>query len=347
MIRFLQLLCLALCVSCQTAGRDMLPAEAADIEGRAVFAGDGSLTVHWPGSGARLVFAGERLQAEIRSETDEAWMTITVDGARRPLHLKQGEHTYTLARSRDGAPVEVSVTRRTGPQTGAVTFMAFRGEGIEPAPSQRLKVLILGDSITVGYGVLGEDESCGYSPETEDFSETYAAALGRAFEAEVHAVAVSGRGLVRNWDGGEGAVFREMWAWMTPEGAVWDAGLFQPDAVLIALGTNDFSTADPGPAYAEAYADLLTQLSETYPGARVYAVTGPMLSAENQALQDKAIEAALVASGVEAGRIRFTLASSGHVRGCHSHPGLDTQAMMAREAIRVLSDDLSWTAQLP
>jgi lysophospholipase L1-like esterase len=323
----------------------MPPAAQVQIEGRAVFASDGSLTVHWPGSGARLVFTGERLLADIHAETADSWLNVTVDGARRPLPLKKGEETYTLVRDGGGIPVEVSVTRRTGPQTGAVTFTAFRGGEIAPAPARQRKVLILGDSITVGYGVLGENESCGYSPDTEEYAETYAAALGRAFDAEVHAVAVSGRGLVRNWAGGEGAVFREMWAWESPDGAPWDAGRFQPDAVLIALGTNDFSTADPGPAYAEAYARLLTQLSETYPGARLYALTGPMLLPDAQALQDIAIDTALSASGVVAGRIHFTLSPSGRVRGCHSHPGLDTQALMARDVIRVLSDDLGWNVQ--
>ncbi|MEQ9505193.1 MAG: GDSL-type esterase/lipase family protein [Hyphomonas sp.] len=342
MIRFLQFLCLALCVACQTAGRDVRPAGAVAIEGRAVFAGDGSLTVHWPGSGARWMFTGDHLEADIEAETGDSWLNVTVDGVRRALQLKEGQHTYTLVEDAGAVLVDVSVTRRTGPQTGAVTFTAFRGGEIAPTPTRLRKVLIFGDSITVGYGVLGENERCGYSPDTEDYGETYAAALGGAFEAEVHAVAVSGRGIVRNWDGGEGAVFREMWAWMTPEGAPWDAGLFQPDAVLIALGTNDFSTADPGPAYAEAYANLLTQLSETYPGARIYAVTGPMLQPEAQALQDKAIEDALSASGVDTGRIHFTLSPSGRVRGCHSHPGLDTQALMAREVIRVLSEDLGW-----
>lgn len=346
MIRMILSVCsFVLLAACQPQLPETVPEGHVRIEGRATFSEAGTLSVIWPGSGAAFRFEGRELVAEIEAATADSWLNVTVDNARRPLILKEGRHVYRLKAGKGGAPAEIRLTRRTGPQTGKVMFAAFGGGALAPLPDEARSVLIFGDSITVGYGVLGADENCPWSPETEDFAETYGAILSRAFDADVHAVAVSGRGLVRNWDGNDWPLFRDMWAWATPEGGGWDAQQFVPDAVLIALGTNDFSTADPGSAYAAAYADLLDELAGLYPQARLYAVTGPMLGAQEQARQDADIAAAIAAHGGEVGRVHFTLSPEGRVRGCDWHPGLDTQARMGKEIVRVLSEDLGWTAQ--
>ena len=51
------------------------------------------------------------------------------------------------------------------------------------------------------------------------------------------------------------------------------------------------------------------------------------------------------AHGGEVGRVHFTLSPEGRVLGCDWHPGLDTQARMGREIVRMLSEDLGWKAQ--
>lgn len=347
MIRFFLLLA-SLCAACAAPAPLTPPEDHVRIEGRAVFAAGGTLTVHWPGSGASFHFLGERLEAVIEAETGDSWLTVTLGEETRPLSLRRGRHTYALNLPSAAEPQEVRLGRRTGPQTGAVTFHGFRGGGLQPTEPPGRRILILGDSITVGYGVLGPDAHCAYSAQTEDHAATYAGHLRPAFEAEVHAIAISGRGLMRNWDGGEGAHMREVWAWLTPDGGPWDAGRFRPDAVLIALGTNDFSTADPGAAFAEEYTALLGQLAETYPDATLYAVTGPLLPPEIRSALEAAVDQAVAdfaAGGGAASHVSLPLAEAGHVYGCDWHPGRDTQALMARILIDRLSADLGWTAQ--
>ncbi|MFN3312366.1 MAG: GDSL-type esterase/lipase family protein [Hyphomonas sp.] len=331
----------------------LLPEGNIRIEGRAAFGETGDLTVHWPGSGAHFLVQGGSLVAEIEAETRDSWLNISAGGEITPLRLRRGWHAYNLRVSSEAGPTEVRITRRTGPQTGAVTFHGFRIDGdMRPAPAPGRGLLILGDSITVGYGVLGASEACAYSPQTEDFSQTYAARLGRSFGAEVHAVAYSGRGLVRNWDGGPGTVMSEVWQWLTPEGGAWTPAAFQPDAVLIALGTNDFSTAHPGPAYAETYVRLLSDLSAAYPGARLYAVTGPLLPEDLRAPMEAETSRAVAEFAARGGprdsqvrRVSLSLAPEGRIYGCDWHPGLDTQARMAGELAAILAEDLGWQPQ--
>lgn len=347
MTRFVLILAL-LCAACAPPGPVTPPEGHVRIEGRAIFSGDGTLTVHWPGSGASFRFSGEVLEAVIEAETGESWLHVTAGEQSRPLKLRRGRHAYTFAAADGAGPADIRLVRRTGPQTGAVTFRGFRGGGLQPSETPERGLLIIGDSITVGYGVLGPDAACAYSAGTEDHEATYAASLRRAFGAEVHAIAISGRGLVRNWDGGDGAHMREVWAWLTPEGGVWDAARFQPDAILIALGTNDFSTADPGPAFAVEYAALLRKLSDAYPGAALYAVTGPLLPPDILSRLEAAVDEAIadfIAGGGVASRVSLPLAAEGHVYGCDWHPGRDTQALMARILIDRLSGDLGWAAQ--
>lgn len=343
-----------LLMACSPAQAPLTPPEGnIRIEGRAAFGETGDLTVHWPGSGAHFLVQGGSLVAEIESETRDSWLNISAAGEIRPLRLRRGRHAYGLGVASEAAPTEIRITRRTGPQTGAVTFHGFRIDGdMRPAPAPDRGLLILGDSITVGYGVLGLSEACAYSPQTEDFSHTYAARLGRSLGAEVHAVAYSGRGLVRNWDGGPGAVMSEVWSWLTPEGGAWSSSTFQPDAILIALGTNDFSTAHPGLAYAETYARLLSDLSETYPGARLYAVTGPLLPEDLRAPMEAETSRAAAEFAVRGGprdgqvrRVSLSLAPEGRIYGCDWHPGLDTQARMAGELQAILAEDLGWQPQ--
>lgn len=347
MTRFVLILIL-LCSACAPPVPLAAPEGHVRIEGRAVFSADGSLTVHWPGSGASFSVSGQRLAAVIEAETGESWLTVTLGGESRPLNLRRGRHTYSFTAPPGREVSDVRLVRRTGPQTGAVTFRGFRGGALVPSPPPERGILILGDSITVGYGVLGPDESCTYSADTEDHGATYAGSLRRAFGAEVHAIAISGRGLVRNWDGGEGAHMREVWAWLSPQGGEWDAARFQPDAVLIALGTNDFSTADPGPAFAGEYTALMDKLAETYPGAALYAVTGPLLPPSMRAGLEAAVTGAVAdfaETGGAAVHVPLPLAEAGHVYGCDWHPGRDTQALTARILIDRLSADLGWTAQ--
>lgn len=62
-----------------------------------------------------------------------------------------------------------------------------------PAPRER-RLLFIGDSITAGYGVLCNDSSGPFAPETESAWHAYAAVATRALDADAHVIAYSGKG---------------------------------------------------------------------------------------------------------------------------------------------------------
>ena len=53
-----------------------------------------------------------------------------------------------------------------------------------------------------------------------------------------------------------------------------------PEAVVINLGTNDFSTGDPGPEFQTIYLKFVTDLRGHYPSARFFLAVGTMLSGD-------------------------------------------------------------------
>ena len=121
--------------------------------------------------------------------------------------------------------------------------------------------------------------------------------LARAVNAEHHTSCAGGSGLVRNYtDRWDARTMPDVYdlvfidsnpADTTPN---WDPSLCVPDAILTALGTNDFSPGEGGesdprealPAadLVAAYTDLIDRLNGYYPGVHVFLVSSPMLGDE-------------------------------------------------------------------
>lgn len=117
--------------------------------------------------------------------------------------------SLTLPQVNTSSVLAVSLVKLTEPNTGVmevenisiqggviVTDIAFEGF-CKPMDYNR-KMLFIGDSITVGYGVEGEDP-CPYSPSTENVLHAYGALTASNFSSLYHAIAWSGRGVVRNY----------------------------------------------------------------------------------------------------------------------------------------------------
>jgi len=315
------------------------PGEARPIGG-ATARGDGSLTLDWPGSGAVFQATGTELTLRFES-TGKTRVRVDVGEAEETLTLTGGasEHRFGLAGE---TVVPVRVRRLTGRYSGDIVVTGMETDGaIYAAPKTDRSMLIIGDSISVGYGVDGADQSCGFSVETENHSRTYGALAGDALGAAVTTVAISGRGLVRSWGDADAPVMPEVWVDVR-EGV--DA---TPDVVVVNLGTNDFGNNDPGAAFDAAYGVFLDQLRAAYPAAEIYAATGPMLPPDVRAKLDEAVDGVVAAHNGEAARpahvLSFSMAASGRRYGCDWHPGRDTQAGMAQILIDRLEADLGWS----
>jgi lysophospholipase L1-like esterase len=220
-----------------------------------------------------------------------------------------------------------------------------------PAPAHKLEVI--GDSISCGYGDEGADMTCSFSPDTENHYLSYAALSARELGAELTTVAWSGKGVVCNYGDDATSCVDPMPTYydrilpQRPESS-WDYSAWQADAVVINLGTNDFSTvSDPGEAEFEAaYVALLERVRGHYPGAFIFCTVGPLLGGA-----DLTTARAYIASAVQqrrdAGDLQvkaFELAPTdpNNGYGCDYHPSLKTHAVMAGELSALLRSELGW-----
>jgi lysophospholipase L1-like esterase len=308
--------------------------------------GGGAMEVHWSGSGFETVLQGSKLEATIE-DSGENFLSIEVDGQTFVLDLDPGRFVYTLFSGEPGSHT-VRVTRRTSPIAAPTRISAIRSDGklsAPPAPERRM--LVIGDSISAGFGVDGEGPNCSFTYATQNQGRTYAALTARAFGAELYNLSVDGRGLVRNWDNASLPTLRELYKRRVPNSlSLWPAQANPVDVVVLHAGTNDFSGHRPGDSFTTAYQETLADLRASNPDAMIYALTGPSLSGEERSMLVNAVRGVVMAR-TQAGdsKVRFMdlqSAEGAHAWGCQWHPGVDTHAAIADKLQASIREELKW-----
>jgi len=244
----------------------------------------GNVRFAWSGTGAVAKFNGTQVSARLSGGLD---YTVVVDGTVTKPKLAAMSGTNVLATGLDARDHTVELYRRAEANQGVSVFMGFDfGDGTllaPPLPTRRLE--FIGDSITCGYGDEGPDMNCGFTAGTENHYITYAALTARALGAELSTVAWSGKGVVCNYGDEADSCQNPLPTYYDrtlPDEASsqWDFSRFVPDAVVVNLGTNDFSTAqDPSQMdFESAYSALLERVRDAYPSAHIFCTNGPLLS---------------------------------------------------------------------
>jgi lysophospholipase L1-like esterase len=203
---------------------------------------------------------------------------------------------------------------------------------------------IIGDSITAGYGDEGVSP-CSFSAETENHFLTYGAVAARSVGAELHTVAWSGKGIVYNYGDDMTEPLPDLYdRTIATEGAAWDFS-WQPDVVVINLGTNDFSTDNDPPQelYVGHYVDFLAHLRDVYPGAFILIVAPSLYGAEVALVEGYLLD--VVAQRQAAGDPDVAFADINVTwdgSGCDGHPNVATHAGMADRLVEQLQLHLGW-----
>ena len=143
----------------------------------------------------------------------------------------------------------------------------------------KLKIEVYGDFITCGYAIYGEP----YNNHNTNALDTYAYLTAKNLNADLSVFASSGIGLLK----GETAnnVINKFMYLHQNSNKKWDFSLYDPDIVIINLGTNDLWFGVSESEFYNAYLSFLYTLREKYNNAKFVCVNGMMTKDMNSAIK--------------------------------------------------------------
>ncbi|MBR5348263.1 MAG: GDSL family lipase [Lachnospiraceae bacterium] len=261
----------------RTLGPDEIPLH---LYGRTNWKGDGPIELYWSASGIEFRVAASELWVRIEAEYDqyEQWVAIEVNGTQViRMMLKRGGTDICIFRGLSAqTPKTVRIFKEMqaiGEDPSRFVIHSVSADGMFlPIAPKKMKIEFVGDSITSGEGVNGAHEEMDWVPMVFGTCEHYANYVAKALDADYHLVSQSGWGVYCGWDNNPMSALPEIYtkvcgAASGAENAAagtldeYDFSSWQPDVVVINLGTNDdgaFHNAPyTDPKTGKIYAQLL------------------------------------------------------------------------------------------
>ncbi|MBD3919711.1 acetyl xylan esterase [Paenibacillus sp. PR3] len=331
----------------------ILAQEQINYTGRFDFTSPDGPIFAWSGCSVAISFRGSEIHAKLRPvlpEMDDNWVNITIDNQEPvPLRIHRTD-SYVLASGLSNEAHTVVISKRTEALVGELQFMGFElpaGTELLPPPARpQRKLQIIGDSITAGYGNEAAGIEDGFKPSQENQYWAYGSITARNLNAELHITAWSGKGMYQNYGGERDVQMPELFLRTLPSSAdsAWDLQSWIPDAVVINLGTNDFSVDSLDPVlYRHTYREFLGTIRNSYPNAYILCTIGPMNLKPVPYIQEIVNELQRTAGDKQIGFFAYPeqdIEANGI--GGDWHPSLKTHASMAELLTRELRERLGW-----
>jgi lysophospholipase L1-like esterase len=305
---------------------------------------NGQAKFTWPGSAIEFRFDGTKASINIASPGPVRFV-VNVNGKAQDLWTQAGSHNYSLAANLTKGTHTVRVTRVNESTAGMTSFISdplVDGKLLNvQAPQKRL--LVIGDSITAGYGVEGASQNCHYALDTSNQQLTYAALAANALGADLHAIAWSGIGAWRSY--GEkipvnpSILTRYPRALADDANSTWKTAHYTPDAILINIGTNDYWEGSVTDDYRIAMTKLIAKAQSDYAGKPIYLIVSPMLTNKLHEAQ-KQVLTSLATDKVKVFDLGESTGAEGF--GCDYHPNSTTHARLGKALEKNLKTELNW-----
>ncbi len=253
-----------------------------------------NLAGSWGPIGIKAKFEGTSVRIKISDAMNT--FTYSIDDGEPKTLGPISESEPTLASGLADGVHRLSFFRRSEGGYGKTVIHGLTldpGKNVlSPDPRPPHKLEVVGDSISAGFG----DEGMGGStPAIQNGYLAYGPQLARMLDAEWSIIAHSGQGMYRNLCEALPPTASHMpdEFKLTEHPAVagpsWDFSSWQPDVLIITLGTNDFadypagSCAPPSDdAFKGAYRGFLRFARESYAHAEIFALGTFIATSGNQ-----------------------------------------------------------------
>ena len=309
----------------------------------------------WSGSAIELAFAGTDLAVFLEELDGINVYNVAVDGHSHVLKTEMGPGRYVLAAGLAPGEHHLRLVKRTEPVLGAVVFggVEIAGDGLlAPPPGKTRRIEFIGDSITTGFGNEGESPDCLFTAETQNAETAYAALVAAELDAAYTLVAMSGLGVyyplqLQGVSSADTAVDILDRALAFEPDVTWPPDQQTPDAVVISLGTNDYSS-DPIPEdenFIEVYFELLNEVRGRYPEAFIFAAAGPLVMEPGPRMIETAVERFRATNDDE--RVAYVFVEDNLERsaedfGCAWHPNVHGHRKIAAQLAPIIAAQLGW-----
>lgn len=309
-----------------------------------------AMRCEWGGCYATARFTGTAISVRVKDEGFNL-LQVIVDGEfKRVLRLDRvkGETVYPLVDGLTDGVHEIEIHKRTEPKIGDILFYGFEGAKLVPGnPPPERRIETVGDSISAGYGNEGPGGACGFVNSEENEYLTYGAIAAKQLNADHSTLAWSGKTQY------EMRIFLDKSLPAVTTGPKWDFAQWQPQVVVLNLGTNDFANVDPGQGrFVRQYLELMHDVRAAYPKAFVVITLGSMLSdaypeTRHNLTQARTYFKVVVQKLKDNGETNFgflEFPEQNHADGlgCGYHPSLKTHQLMADRLTAFIKEKMQW-----
>jgi lysophospholipase L1-like esterase len=296
---------------------------------------DGSIRLGYPGVSLRFNASAKAAWLWASASGEQSYLEIRVDDRpSRLVKLSPQLQKIPLFADEIAGDHTVSVLHNGETWLGQVSLKGISlddGELLSPPPLPERKLLVLGDSVSCGEALLRES-GCRKNSLWWRPGLSYGWLLGEELNAQVHLVCYGGRGLVRSWNGKTDDLnlpdYLELAIADPDQRPAWDHNHFQPQVIVSAIGTNDFSQGiPPRDQYVASYVQLIKRLRQLHPQAQILLTEGAIVNGEHKAALQEYLNQ--VVRKAEDTKVSFT--ASNHYPGdnCDAHPTADQHRQMA------------------
>jgi lysophospholipase L1-like esterase len=297
----------------------------------------------WPGSMIDLRFAGTSCAVKIRG--DGGLYDVHIGDSLFAARFDTLENTYKLVENLPDTVHRLKIVKRFEGMKGQINvmkgFYIDAGKSLHPLdlPPTR-KIEFIGGSNLLGFGVEADTIHCDTPSLYSNASLSFGAVAARELGAQLHIVAISGKGVSRNWQTPGVSALRPFGlyydrALRNDSLLRWDFKSWVPDVVVINHGINDFSTRPHTPKmlFISKYRSFIDEILARNPNAYIICMTS-----SREPL--KAYVSELVVTMWDEGNTRVRFYSFAQVpkrlSGCDWHPNVQAQEKIGKELADII-----------
>lgn len=301
-------------------------------------AGEKSYEYSWPAIYFETAFKGDSLM--LKFDDDQNIFQLIVDGNAPVVINKPGKQDYVVQGLTEGKH-QVRLEKITETQSSTGRFHGFFSEDKPTAlPKRKRQIEFIGDSYTVGYGNVSPSRECTNEElfNTTNSQLSFGPLVAKHFNADYQINASSGFGIVRNYNGSSpDKSLIGLYPFTLHANNYIYSSDWQPQVIVIGLGTNDFSTplnagerwktrAELQQDYINKYVQLVKSLQRDNSKAHFILMASDKTEGEIAAQITKVAEQ-LKSSGLK--KIDTLIFTGLDYQGCHWHPSAKDDQLIA------------------